>query len=176
LLNSRPDGADCSAPSTPSPTLRSSEWLLTGSLFLIVVSLFAIAKIHSSLFAKIEETPSLVEVSIEGLVAKPGNYLVEKGSPLQYVLQRAKPKPWADLRSIDPKTRVKESLHLIVGKLAELKISLEGAVLEPGDAQVPCGTRLCDLKKYSSPKADPAFFKKRRLLKDGEVVQVPSRP
>lgn len=171
LSKARESGADPSAP----PSLRPSEWILTLSLLLVIASLFAIANLHSRLFKQALEI-SFVEVSIEGFVSKPGAYSIQVGTPLEEVLRKAKPKPLADLKGIDLQTRVKEAMHLVIAPLAELTICLEGAVLESGPVRVPVGARLCDLKAFGSSEADSAFFKKKRRLKEGEKVVIPSKP
>ena len=165
------DGAENPAPSSP---IRLAEWLLTSSLLLIIGSLFAIAKIHTSQLQSIS-VPKIVPVTIEGFVAKPGTYSIKIGTPLSEVLRKAKPKPLANLKSIDLSMRITAPLNLCIEELTELTICLEGAVVEPGFLKVPPGTKVCDLKKYKSLDADPAFFKKRRRLKEGEIVVVPRK-
>ena len=119
--------------------------------------------------------PVIVDVTIEGCVAKPGVYSVHIGTPLSEVLRKANPKPLADLKEIAPGARVTAPLSLRIEQITELTICLEGAVVAPGPFKVPPGTRICDLKKYKSIDADPTFFRKRRRLKEGEVVVIPSQ-
>lgn len=172
MHNSIQDGAEKPAPSSP---IRPAEWLLTFSLLLIIGSLFAIAKIHT-LWFETALASEVVDVTIEGWVAKPGVYSVHIGIPLSEVLRKASPKPLADLKGIAPGARVTTPLNLRIEQIVELTLHLKGAVIELGPLKVPPGTRVCDLKQYKSLDADPAFFRKRRRLKDGEVVTVPHMP
>lgn len=156
--------------------LRTSEWLLTCSLLLILISLFAIAKIQSSRFDGVPEMKTeLVSVSVLGHVEKPGVYNVEVGALLSDVVKKSKPRRDADLRGIAGRVEISQSVNVV--ELGSLKISLEGAVVVPGFLEVPLGSRVCDLKNLVALKddVDKAFFKKRRLLRDGEVIKIPSK-
>ncbi|MDE3045621.1 MAG: SLBB domain-containing protein, partial [Verrucomicrobiota bacterium] len=134
------------APSSQKETLRLAEWLLTITLLLLIATLFTIAKIHSCLLGAPLARPPLIEVSVEGQVTYPGVYSIEKGTPLEEVLRKVKPKRLANLKEIQPGARVLEPLHLVIGELTELAVRLEGAVQEPGEVRVPIGSRISDLK------------------------------
>lgn len=163
--------------STPTPTrLRPSEWLFTSTLLLILAALILIANIQARRFSVDPSlAPPPVAITIDGLVSKPGTYLIELGTPLSEVLRKARPKRFADLSAIDPSLRITTPLQLHIAPLTHLTIHLQGAVQQPGPLTVPVGTRLSDLKKLTSlsKSADLAFLKKRRLLLHEETIVIP---
>jgi hypothetical protein len=162
-------------PPTP-PTLRFTEWILTGSLLFLIVTLVLIAKMQSHrLSAETVVALPPVEVLIEGEVSKPGSYQIAPGTPFAEVLRKARPTRLADLNGLDQEERVKKPLRIEIKALEKLSVAIEGEITEPGLLIVPIGTRMCDLKKYVTlkPSADPTFFKKRRLLKQGEKITIP---
>lgn len=161
-------------------SLRSSEWFLAASLLFIMASLAAIAKINSGkAFSHIEayeaEQPKTAMVSIQGAVAKPGIYQIELGSSLIESARKAKPSRFADLQNLALEKAVDGTLVLNIQKLAEIEITISGSVLNPGPIKLPAGSRLCDLKSkiQTSDQADRTFLKSRRLLKNGEKVEIP---
>lgn len=158
--------------------LHPSEWLLSGTVFLILVTLLVIANVQAyRLSEKSLKTPPPVEVLIEGFVAKPGSRLVPLGTPLMDVVRKARPKRFADLSAIALDTRVTAPLRLEISKLTHFTVYVEGAVQFAGPQSVPVGTRLSDLKKILAltPEADLAFFKGRRFLNPGEILQIPEK-
>jgi hypothetical protein len=162
-------------------TLRSSEWLLTSIFLLVFAALFVLAKVQSSFcpLPPVSEHPARrsLKVTIEGCVAKPGDYLVEKGTPLGEVLRKAAPRRFADLKKVDLQTRVETPLQIQIEELKELTVFLQGSLGAPHSLKVPLRTRVCDLKKYLSEQAliDPSFFKSKRMLKEGEILTLPSK-
>ncbi|OGN64853.1 MAG: hypothetical protein A3E80_01870 [Chlamydiae bacterium RIFCSPHIGHO2_12_FULL_49_9] len=60
---------------------------------------------------------------------------------------------------------------------AVVTVIVRGAVEEPLEVALPKGARISDLKSKVALKkdADKAFFKRRRLLKNGEIVLVPKK-
>lgn len=156
--------------------LRSSEWILAGSLSFLLLSVIVVSKIRSSqLTLDLPPKAPEIDVVIDGFVAKPGVYQIAAGAPLGEVLRKARPKRFADLSSLDLNALVKEPVHHKIGKLEVLRVSLEGAITNPGVIEVPVGSRICDLKKFISlsQEADASFLKKRRLLKEGEKISIP---
>lgn len=162
-------------------SLRLSEWILVGSFLLLFASSALIAKVNASqappLIKALPAIEEKISISIEGAVRKPGTYLVRPATPLRKVLAKAKPKPFANLRSFDLDQPVETSLTLHIEELAEISVSIAGAVEAPVTLLLPPGTRIADLKAKLSlaPDADRSFFKKRRLLKDGEAIAIPKK-
>ncbi len=93
------------------------------------------------------------------------------------VLRKARPKRFADLRSIDLKSPLTASLQLKLEPLRSLRIHVTGAVASSGIIDVEPGTRICHLKQkiQLSEEADLSFFKKRKFLSDGDVICVPRK-
>jgi hypothetical protein len=158
--------------------LRSSEWLLTGSLLILLICLVVVSKTRASqvILPRAREV-TMVDVSIDGHVKKPGLYPTALGTPIGAALKKAGLKKNADLRSISLKEPILQPLSITIEYLKELSIFVEGEVQNPGNFQVPYGSRISDLKKILqlSSNADSAFFKKKRLLQDGETISVPKK-
>lgn len=159
--------------------VRDSEWILAGSFFFILGSLFAIAKIQTCHYSSQTEAKPvvLVHVEVTGFVEHPDIYEVPVDTPLGAVLRKASPKRFANLRQLDPKSLITGSMQLVIEPLTSLKISVTGAVSKTEELEVPLGTRVCQLKKriICTEETDLTFFKKRKLLADGEVVIVPKK-
>lgn len=157
--------------------MRASEWILAGSFLLILLSLFAIAKMQAWQYSKGSECAlvTLTTVKIEGCVQRPGTYEFPIGTPLKEILRKARPDRFADLRSIDFEAVLVSTLELTIPKLECLKISVTGAVAKNEILEVLPGTKLCQLKSKIAlaENADCTFLKQRRLLVDGEVIEVP---
>ena len=159
-------------------SLRSSEWVLTGSLFFLFFTIAAISKIKASKTNSERKAEIImVDVSIEGHVKKPGIYSVAKGTPVQTVLKKAIPKKNADIQSLPFKENISHSCSINVPCLQELSIRIEGELQNPGLFHVAVGTRISDLKQLVllTPDADKKYFKKRRQLEDGETLIIPQK-
>lgn len=108
-------------------SLQSSEWVLVGSLFLIMASLVLVSKVNAY---------------------RCGSTLAEAPLP---VAPAEEP--------------------------AEITVMVRGAVLAPTQLTLPPKSRICDLKTKLSltPEADKRFFRRRKLLKDGDCIEVPKK-
>lgn len=159
-------------------SLRSSEWFLVGSLLLVMASLVLVAKVnaHRASAVVLAQVPEVV-VAIDGAVAKPGEYAVRKGSRIEEIVRKARPKPYANLKKLGVDERVEGPLSLHIEELSEIVVSVNGAVKEPMQLVLPAGSRLCDLRSKISltTEADKSFFRRRRLLKDGEKIEIPKK-
>ncbi len=60
---------------------------------------------------------------------------------------------------------------------AEIRIFINGAVEKPIELIVPTGTRICDLKSkvLFTADVDKSFLKRRRKLKNREILTVPKK-
>lgn len=159
--------------------LRAAEWALAGSMLLILFSLFIIAKIQANQCSKGTESISivLVTIHISGFVDNPGIFEVARGTPLEEVLRKARPKRFANLRALDPSLILSNSMELTIEPLQSLRVQIQGAVKKTEWIEIDPGTRICQLKQIVSlsEEADLTFFKKRRLLSDGEVLVIPGK-
>jgi DNA uptake protein ComE-like DNA-binding protein len=162
-------------------TLQSSEWALVLSLIAIMASLVVISKVNTSragsMLAIKEFEKEAVLVTVTGAVSKPGSYLVPAGSTLAVALKKARPTMWADLKSLSVSQIVEAPLNIEVGELKEVIVRVEGAVIEPVQITMPVKSRVSDLlsKISLSPEADKRFFKSKRMLKNGVVIDVPKK-
>jgi hypothetical protein len=71
---------------------------------------------------------------------------------------------------------IEEPLHLVVEEFSEIVVRIKGAAT-PVELRVPTGSRISDLKSKVSltAEADKAFFRRKRLLKNGEIIEVPKK-
>ena len=147
--------------------------------FFILLSLLAIAKIQAWHYSKGTTTISvgMVQVNVEGFVEKPGVYEFPAGTPLGEVMRKAKPKRFADLRSIDLQSSLRDSQQIKIEPLNCLQIHVRGAVALAETIEVEPGTRICQLKKkiQLTDEADLNFFKKRNYVSDGDVIFIPEK-
>lgn len=166
-------------------SLKQSEWLLVGSLLLIMASLVLLSKWNSRQAACWVEAQTLkpvekIEIEIAGAVARPGIYQVFPGTLVSQALKKARPKALANLKKWDAALRISEPQKFVVEELVEISVLIVGAVEERLDLKVAPQTRVCDLKtKVRFADADPefvnSFFKQRRRLKEGEKIVVPKK-
>jgi hypothetical protein len=160
--------------------LEASEWILSFSLVLILASLLAISRFHehrkkNQLTACAETFVPPVDIAISGEVTHPGIFSAVPGTKIADTIKKSRPKCFADLRGIDLERPVEEPLELVIPRLSEIMIRIDGAIATPIELILPVGSRICDLKakiEYA-PDADLRFFRKRRLLKNGETIVIP---
>lgn len=159
-------------------SLKRSEWLLIGSFLLILGSLFLVSKVNA-VWAEttLQETEieTFIEIAVDGAVSKPGKYTVPAGTPVLEAVKKARPKPFADLKNLQGP--VHSAMIIRVEELKEIVVQVKGAVEQPVELVMPVKSRISDLKSKITltPEADKAFFRRRRLLKNGEVVEVPKK-
>jgi hypothetical protein len=160
-------------------TLKNTEWALAGSLTLILLSLWVVAKILAWHFSQgtSRECLSHVTIEVEGEVEHPGLYTVAKGTPVGEILRKARPNRYANLRTIDVEAPIVAEARFNIESLQRLTIHVTGAVTEPMEIEVLPGTRICQLRQRVSlnEDADLSFFKKKRLLADGEILVIPKK-
>jgi hypothetical protein len=148
-------------------------------LLLVLLSLFVIAKIQARQCSKgTDSIPiALVTIKIEGFVEHPGVFEVARGTPLEELLRKVRPKRFANLRDLDPLSPLLNSMELAIKPLQSLRVQVNGAVEKSELIEVAPGTRICHLKQIISlaESADLTFFKKRRLLSDEDVIEIPEK-
>ncbi|MBI3900668.1 MAG: SLBB domain-containing protein [Chlamydiia bacterium] len=169
----------------PDSDVKHSEWVLAVSFSLFLFTLILISQLHdsakSSKLQKIYRDRSRLAntsctVTVSGAVEHPGSYVVPIGAPIAYILKKTRPTRFANLRDLVKDQEIRGDCSLHIEELSTIFVSVEGAVLEPCTLELPIKTRICQLKTKirSAPHANLDFFKKRRLLKDGERVHIPS--
>ena len=157
--------------------LLDAEWVLVGTLILVMISLVVVGKISAARSSSIlTEYPmpshALCTLVIEGEVSKPGTFQVPPGTLLKKIIRKSAPTPFADLKKIDLEQRVEESMHLLIETLTEITITMRGLYSDPIQRMIPAGTRVCHLKNFVSDDLKPFenSLKSRRFLKDQEEI------
>nr|WP_166154567.1 hypothetical protein [Neochlamydia sp. AcF84]NGY94419.1 hypothetical protein [Neochlamydia sp. AcF84] len=116
----------------------------------------------------------LQTVRVEGAVELPGLYNVEKTATLANVLEQAKVLLEADLGKISLNKKVKNSQLIKVPYKEYITVKVEGAARKTGPLTILKGTLMEELIKLIEPleKADVGRLKRKRKLKDGEIIKV----
>jgi hypothetical protein len=152
-------------------------------MLMILVSFFLIAKNTSfrslSRLNQIKQplpVPAII-VEVSGNVKKPGKVNVPQGSTIRAVLRKARINPTADLTNIDLDRVLESSCALHIPTLEKILVAVEGCVEEKVSVELPAGSRICDLKSRLklTPDADTAFFRRRKILKNNETIQIPAK-
>ncbi len=161
-----------------SNQLHIREWIIV-ALFLgllLGISAFALAK--NCWNCQPPKVPhEKISVKVTGAVAKPGTYTVSKQGGVSALLSLAEPLPNAILtEKIKIQKQGSDSILHIPCEEYTL-VELVGAVCKEGEYKLPKKTRICDLPKFVefSPDVDPSFLKRKRLLKEGELLNIPKR-
>lgn len=118
-----------------------------------------------------------VWADIKGHVKRPGKYKLRPGENLGSALRKAAPKPFADLSCIDGSAIPQADRQIEILALQKIRVRVTGCVKEELSLELKPGCRISDLRGRValSGDAEPKFLKKRRLLKDGETVEIPQR-
>ena len=142
--------------------------MLGSLLFFLYLS----SKLQAIILAPLElKNPGVVEISITGEVARPGKYLVERGTVLKTILKRAKCKKFADLSAINGEERVESNREVQIKKLTHILVKVMDTASGNLEFQVPVGMRRCDLSKiHFVSEIDPVFFKSKKRLLPGEII------
>ena len=162
--------------------LQRSEWVLVGGFLILLAALLSFSRLHqhrrsTQLRVYSQEIIRPIQIQVEGAVSKPGTYEFLPGVSLSDVLKMSCPKKWADLKSLNLEQKIDSSMRFEIPMLSSVCVRVEGAVQYPFTLSLPVGSRISDLLPYVelSEGADLRFFKRRRLLKDGEELIVPMR-
>lgn len=169
--------------STEKPALRVHEWLAVMLIIGLLGFLTAISWLNQKYPSAVETgTPHFIaaqeiEINLQGAVEHPGRRLVKKGTTVREALDQAGLNPDADLRRLKLDAKVRRNQNIKVPKLAMITVVLEGAVVQPGAVVMPKGSRLMDLidKVALQESADVDKLRKKRRLKEGEVIVVPNK-
>lgn len=158
------------------------EWLIVALILALMLCLTAITYMRNEdILPSTKAVHALVSqdihISIQGAIAKPGDYTLKQGSTLGQLLDLVEPLPEADLSRQKRNKKLREGQHIYVPPKTMITIHLEGAVEQPGVVQVTKGTRMNELisKVALLPEADPKPLQKKRRLKDQEVIVIPKK-
>lgn len=160
------------------PSLGFSEWVIVSFFLILLASLVLVSKISSwkakNLLSEMKPVET-VQVKVLGEVLRPGVHELRMGSLCEEVLERARPKRFADLSQINLKAVA--SPTLFIPRLERLRILVQGEGVESCELFVPVGARVSDVKSkiLLREDGDLSVFRSRRMLSDGEVIFVGKR-
>lgn len=162
-----------------SQSLRQSEWVILGVLALLVFSFIFLTKYNQERARGVALDLCSKEflVVVGGAVKVPGEYLVEDGTTFKELFKRAKPLPDADLKGICLDSLIEKSMHLNIEELASISVSISGEIAQSVELSMPLRSRICDLqsKVIFTPETKKSFFRRRKLLRDGDKIVVPKK-
>lgn len=157
------------------------EWCIIVLFCLILLALSAFAWMgRKQIPSPRPSEPQVVvlEVKIEGEVAKPGLYHFSPKSTLKEVFAQAEPLPTADLSQFNMRRRLRDGQTIRVPERQYITIQIAGMVQQPGPLKILSGTRIQELvgQLQVLPEADlKALSKRRSFLYEGDVVAVPAK-
>ena len=165
-----------------SRTLTKSEWLFGLAMMIFLFSFLIIAKKTSfrslgRLHQVMQPLPvSSIIVDITGDVKKTGKMNVSQGSTIRSVIRKARLKSTADLTNIDLDRVLDASCDLHIPAFEKIVVEVCGCVKEKVSIELPAGSRICDMKGcvVLSENADPSFFRRRKILRNNEIIRVPA--
>ena len=146
-----------------------------------MASLVVVAKINAyraqDAIDQLIDAPLEYIVTISGAVKKPGEYPCSAGTSIGDALKKAKPSPFANLQLLDLKKFITGPCDVVIEELKEVRVQVDGAILEPLEIVMPVGSRISDLKSKIdfTQESDKSFFRRKKLLKDGDKITVPKK-
>jgi hypothetical protein len=161
-------------------SLKVHEWLAIAVLIGILTGLACLTSLRGEASRlNLEYLPkkySGFDVWLKGAVDHPGVYHIQSEMKMKEVLALAGVSQHADLRRFNMDSMIKKGRVINVPERAMINIRLEGAVKMNQTISIPKGSKVEDLRTMVEflPEADPAFLKKKRRLKPGETLIVPS--
>lgn len=125
-----------------------------------------------------EPTVTVLQVKIEGQVAKPGLYRLPIHTSLKELVEQAQPLPLADLSQLKWRRQLRDGQTIHIPERHWITIQIAGEVQQPGPLKILSGTRCCELadRLLISPKGDLKLIRQRkRFLQEGDLVEVPAK-
>lgn len=164
-------------------SLKVHEWLA----IVVIIGIIAGLACLTSFYDKDEEihadsawaaqNHTGFEVHVKGAVDYPGTYHLPYNIKMRDLLALAGVSSNADLRRFNLDAALKKGRIINVPARAMIHVHLKGAVKADKMVVIPKGSKLEDLINLAefSEDADYNALRKKRRLKEGEVVLVPSR-
>lgn len=123
----------------------------------------------------ISENMKGFDLIIKGAVANPGIFHMQSEIKLEDLLALAEVFPEADLHRFNLKSIVKKTRVIHIPLKKTINIHLKGAVKSEQTIKLPKGSKLENLVEFIElpPEADLKALKRKRRLKEGEVVYIP---
>ena len=156
------------------------EWVIVSLLVIAFLTLALVTQFKQAApLPPVQNSHLLVDdsivVTIKGAITRPGDYSFKRGARLKELLAQAEPLPEADLESIKSNSKMRDGQIIKIASQRWITIQVEGAVESPGAMRVKHGTNRNELIEQLSllPEADVSKLQTKRLLRNGEVLQVP---
>lgn len=122
---------------------------------------------------------TVLQVKVEGQVAKPGLYSLPPNTSLKELVKLVEPLPSADLSQLRWRCRLRDGQTIHIPERQWITIQVTGAVQESGPLKILSGTRWCELTaeqlQVSSNADMKSLRRKRRFLKEGDLIEVPTK-
>lgn len=163
------------------PDFNVREWIAISCLIGILIAVIVITQLSSVRGVSVSDQECAekgdIEVIIKGAVAYQGVYRIPYQTPMQVALKAAQPLPQADLRRFKKDKSLMRGNVIHIPERQMVRVTVEGAVVSPGEILVPKGTRVADLENYIAltEQADKKVLQKKRFLKDREIVHIPMK-
>lgn len=153
------------------------EWL-----FVLAMCCFFVYAAVSAHFTKKQLAPHPlpnIEILVTGAVVEEKKLVLPHGSRIVDALAQVTPLPDANVDILFYQAPLHHEQVVVVPKRGFISIYLRGAVVKEGVVTLPEGVRFPALIREHdlfSQDADLRFLnRKRRLLKDGECIDIPSK-
>lgn len=162
--------------------LALHEWYIVLIFCFILLALagFALVRPKPTLppvpLPPVSEEMTVLQIKIEGQVAKPGLYRLPLHATMKELLEQAEPLASADLSQLNWRRRLRNGQTIHIPERRLMTIHIVGAVEQPGPLEILSGTRYCDLADElpALPDADlKAILKKKSFVQEGECIEVP---
>lgn len=147
----------------------------------VIASLVGIAKVNArraySKISAVSLNQEDILITIDGSVKRPGQYSVRSGTTIGQALRKARPEANANLKILPLRNIIDAPMHLHVEGLKEIRVIVKGAIAGPAEIVMPAKSRISDLKSkvIFTNETDKAFFRRKKLLKDGDEIEVPKK-
>ena len=162
--------------------LEFTEWVLSFCIVIALSSFLIIARLQEQkknvqLEELLKGKKEIFQIAVSGEVLRPGVFSCQAGTRLGDIVKKCRPKRFADLDGVGLDRPVESSLIIDIPKLQALSVRVVGAVAEEVELEMPPGSRISDLKSKVACKkeADLKFFRRKRLLKQRETIEVPEK-
>ncbi|MFA6914849.1 MAG: hypothetical protein WC222_00490 [Parachlamydiales bacterium] len=117
-----------------------------------------------------------ITAEVIGAVKYPGVYTVSKHTAIPHLINQAQP---LDTAAIYPNLKIQKNSKgesvLAIPTQGTILVCVSGSISEVGWKTLPEKTRICDLPAYLTflSNADKKFLKRKRLLRNGEHLNIP---
>lgn len=163
--------------SSPPEQLLVREAVAVIALCGLLFGIFAVTAWNNPQITHAPQPEETITVKVRGAVAKPGIYTVPVKASMPALLALADPLPHG---ALSDDLKITKNLAgeriLSIPRQDHLDVYLSGAIAEENWYSLPKNSKICDISNHIplSSDADSKFLKRRRLLKNGEHLVIPS--